>query len=211
MTESSSNTEISLFPSISNEHILFAGTLRNWGDPLLQGQAPIPVPLCPRCVTCKCESIRDVPNSNYHHHHPFCPNFHQHERCKTRSRQRVVHKPKRRANSFDASLTSHNHTGLIKQKPERSPSPQLIKRKKSTSRIPVRISTATTTSSSNVTTTTSEYSPVSSTHENRSINNKTKIPRPISNQNLSSQAILTQTNQHRSSNDEDSDDYDHDR
>lgn len=209
MTDLSNNTPTSLFTSISNEHTLFAGTLRDWCDPLLQGQERVPVPLCPRCVTCKCESLKDLSNSsnssNHHHHHyhhPSCPTLHQHERSKTRSKQRVFNKPKRRASSYDPSLTNNN------KKPEHPSSLHIPKRKKSTSKIPVRIST---TSSSTVTTTTSEYSPASSITENRSINPKTKIPRPISNHNLSSRTIFTQTNQNRSSNDEESEDYDHDR
>ncbi|CAF5123154.1 unnamed protein product, partial [Rotaria magnacalcarata] len=55
MSESSNHIESSrLFNATSNEHTLFAGTLRDWCDPLLQGQEQILVPLCPRCASCRC-------------------------------------------------------------------------------------------------------------------------------------------------------------
>jgi hypothetical protein len=194
MAELTNNCETSLFAPVSNEHILFAGTLRNWCDPLLQGHERTPTPLCPRCVTCRCESLRDLPNHNYNNHQrrhdPSCPNFHHHERAKTSSRPRLVNKPKRRANSCDPAIPLNSHTSLIKQNIEHSPSPLPTKRKQSISRIPVRISSAT--SSSNVTTTASEYSPSSSSIiERQSMNNKSKIPRPISNQNLSTNNNLS--------------------
>lgn len=72
--------------TLSNEHLLFADTLRDWSDPLLHGQEPIHTPLCPRCATCKCQSLKNLPNppfnSQHHHHHhhihdPSCPNFHR--------------------------------------------------------------------------------------------------------------------------------------
>ncbi|CAF3358390.1 unnamed protein product [Rotaria sp. Silwood1] len=220
------NIETSLFNTISNEHTLFAGTLRDWCDPLLQGQQRIQVPLCPRCVTCKCESLKDFPDSlnnrnHRQHHDPSCPKYHQHKRIKTTSRRRPFNKPKRRANSYDSSIILDNQKrSLIKQDNEHSLSHisthQHIERKQSISRIPVRISsstttTTTTTSSSNVTTTTtSEYSPASSINSNRSLNMNTKIPRPISNQNSSHTTFFTYTNKNLSTSDEDSHDYDHD-
>ncbi|CAF2882038.1 unnamed protein product [Rotaria sp. Silwood2] len=218
------NIETSLFNTISNEHTLFAGTLRDWCDPLLQGQERIRVPLCPRCVTCKCESLKDLPdslnNKNHRKHHdPSCPIFHQHKRIKTTSRRRLFNKPKRRANSYDSSIILDNQKrSLIKQDNEHSTSRistyQLIERRQSTSRIPVRISTTTTTttttSSSNVTTTASEYSPSSSINSSRSLNMKTKIPRPISNQNSLYTTYLNYANQSSSTSDEDSHDYDYD-
>jgi hypothetical protein len=213
MAELTNNSDTSLFTEVSNEHVLFAGTLRNWGDPLLQRREPASIPLCPRCVACRCESLKDLQNSsaslNHHHYHrhdPSCPNFHQHERTKTSSRQRLVNKPKRRANSCDPSIPLNSHTSLIKQRAEHSPSPpstHLTQRKKSISKIPVRISSAT--SSSTATTTASEYSTSSSITENRSLNTKTKIPRPSSNQNLPSTTNFSHTNQILSSSDEDLD------
>jgi len=203
MAELTNNNDTSLFSTMSNEHILFAGTLRDWSDPLLQGQERIPVPLCPRCVACKCESLKGLPNgsassnNHYQRHAPSCPNFHhQHERSQTTGRQRSVDKPKRRANSCDSSIPLNSHTSLIKQKAQHSPSPppstNPTKRKKTISKIPVRISSAT--SSSTVTTTASEYSPSSSIAEHPSINIKVKIPRPISNQNLPSTTNFSHTN-----------------
>jgi hypothetical protein len=216
MAELTNNSDTSLFTEVSNEHTFFAGTLRNWGDPLLQGREPTPVSLCPRCVACRCESLKDLQNlsasPNHHHHYhqrhdPSCPNFHQHERAKTSSRQRLVNKPKRRANSCDPSIPLNSHTSLIKQRAEHSPSPppstHLTQRKKSISKIPVRISSAT--SSSTATTTASEYSTSSSITENRSLNTKTKIPRPTSNQNLPSTTHFSHTNQILSSSDGDLD------
>ncbi len=217
MSELSNNTETNLFTTSSNEHTLFAGTLRNWCDPLLQGQEPVPVLLCPRCAICRCESLKVLPNSSanrnhlHHrrHHDPSCPNFRQHERAKTTSKQRLVNKPKRRANSYDPSITLDNHRLLIKQQTEHSSAPPSIKPKHSTSKIPVR--TVTTPSSSTVTPTASEYSPASSIHENRSLDMKTKIPRPIGKQNLSFPTISNHTNQTISTSDEDLKDYDLDR
>jgi len=197
---------------VSNEHTLFAGTLRDWCDPLLQGQQSTPVPLCPRCFACRCESLKDLPNppaSSNHHHDSSCPHFRQYERAKTSSRQRLINKPTRRANSCDSLIPLNSHASLIKQKAEHSPSPpstHQTKRKKSISKIPIRILSAT--SSSTVTTTASEYSPSSSIAEIRPLNIKTKIPRPISNHNLSSTTNFSHTNQIRSSTDED---LDHDR
>ncbi|CAF3855285.1 unnamed protein product, partial [Rotaria sordida] len=212
------NIETSLFNTTSNEHTLFAGTLRNWCDPLLQGQERIRVPLCPRCVTCKCESLKDLPNSLNHrqYHDPTCPKYHQHKRIRTTSRRRSLNKPKRRAMSYDSSILLDNKKSLIKQQNEHSPSciliHQQIERRQSTSKIPVRIST--TTSSSNVTTTTtttSEYSPSSSSiNSSRSLNMRTKIPRLISSQNSSCTTFLTYTNQNSSTSDVDSHDHDHD-
>jgi hypothetical protein len=210
MAELTNNCETSLFAPVSNEHILFAGTLRNWGDPLLQGQERTLTPLCPRCVTCRCESLRDLPNHHHYHrqHDPSCPNFHHHERAKTSSRQRLVNKPKRRANSCDPAIPLNSHTSLIKQNNEHSPSPSptthLTKRKQSISKIPVRISSAT--SSPTITTTASEYSPSSSSIiDSQSMNIKSKIPRPISHQNLSSTNNLSPTKPILSSSDEDLD------
>ncbi|CAF1306254.1 unnamed protein product [Adineta steineri] len=219
MAELTNHTETNLFTTSSNEHTLFAGTLRNWGDPLLQGQEPIPVPICPRCATCRCESLKALPKSSasqrYHHHHqkyhePSCPNFRQHERARTTSKQRQVNKPKRRVNSYDPSITLDNHKSLKKQSMEYSSSASstpLIKQRHSFSKIPVRIST----SSSTLTTTTtaSEYSPASSVYESRSLNLKTKIPRPIVKLNSSYPTLFTHTNQTISSSDDD-DDFDDD-
>ena len=78
--------------SLSNEHLRFAETLRDWRDPLLHGYEPLPVLLCSRCVACKCESLKDL-------HHTTCPNFH---------RQRTMTKSKRRANSHDPSISMLN-------------------------------------------------------------------------------------------------------
>ncbi len=205
MSELTNTCETSLSAQVSNEHILFAGTLRDWSDPLLQGHKPTSASLCPRCAICRCESLRDLPNvltssnhrhSHHHQHNPSCPNFRRHERAKTSSRQRLINKPKRRANSCDSSIPLNSHTSLIKQKAQHSPSPppstNPTKRKKPISKIPVRISSAT--SSSTVTTTASEYSPSSSIAEHPSINIKVKIPRPISNQNLPSTTNFSHTN-----------------
>ncbi len=207
MAELTNHTDTNLFTTLSNEHTLFAGTLRNWGDPLVQGQEPTPVPLCPRCVACKCESLKDLSNSsaslNHHHHHRHvssCPNIRQYERAKTSSRSRLVNKPKRRAYSCDSFIPLNSHTSLIKQRTEPSPSPPLTQRKKSVSKIPVRISSATSSS-----TAASEHSSVSSIAENRSFDRKTKIPRPISNPNSTTTNHLFHTNPILSSADEDLD------
>lgn len=204
MSELTNNCETSLFAPVSNEHTFFAGTLRNWSDSALQRHGATSVPLCSRCVGCRCESLKDLPNSlvspNHHNHHhrhdPSCPNFRQHERAKTSSRQRLINKPKRRANSCDPVIPSNSHTSLTKPKNRQSPSPSPItpptKRKQSISKIPIRIP------SSTVTTTASEHSPSSSSiTENQSFNRPTKIPRPISSQNISSptKPILSSSNE----------------
>ncbi|UJR26374.1 hypothetical protein I4U23_007707 [Adineta vaga] len=220
MTDFTSNRQTNLFTASSNEHTLFAGTLRNWGDPLLQGYEPTPVPLCPRCATCRCESLKALPRTSvsrkYHHHHqkyhePSCPNYRQHERAKTASKQRTTTKIKRRANSYDSSVTLDHRPLIMKQNTEYSSSTSstpLIKQRNNKSKIPVRIST----SSSNLTTTTttSEYSPASSIHESHSSNAQTKLPRPLIKSNASSTTVFTHTNQTVSSSDEDFNEYDQD-
>jgi hypothetical protein len=219
MAASSNNIATSFFPTISNEHALFAGTLRDWCDPLLQGHEPTPVPICPRCAICKCESLKDLsislssPNHHHRHHQPSCPSFRHHERAKTASKQRLDNKLKRRANSYDPSIKSDNHLSIIKSKSDYSSSPpstDLVKRRKSISKIPVRIS-RTPSSSSTVTTPASEYSPASSIHERQSSQSKTKLPRPISTQSSLITNFLINTNQTRSNSDEDLENYDRDR
>ena len=185
MAELTDYSDNSLYSSMSNEHILFASTLRNWSDPLLQGQQSSPVILCPRCVSCKCESLKDLPHSSTlstHHlyHDPNCPNFRQHERSKTLSRQSLINKPKRRANSCEPILPFTTATSM-------NPSENL-QRKKSVSQIPVRISSAT---SSTSITTASEHSTTSSNAENM-YSKKSKIPRPITKSNsFSTHPILS--------------------
>ena len=165
MTDSSINPETNFFKirsSLSNEHLLFADTLRDWTDPLLHGHEAIPVPLCPRCATCKCESLKDLPNPElnllHHHHHihdSSCPNF--------RHSRRINRQSKRRAISHDPSIdTSSSSSSIIKSlSAEHSPLNQSIQRNRSTSKIPVRIST-------------SDYSPSSSISFHRLSNKKTK-------------------------------------
>jgi hypothetical protein len=136
----------------SNEHHLFAETLRDWRDPLLLGQQAAPVLLCPRCAICRCKSLKDFKNSSVehhdHHHHPSCPSSRQ---PKARST-----KPKRRAISLDPILTK--------------PPVGITKRKKLMSRIPVRIA-------STLNTPASEHS---SEWFLRSSSKHTRIPRLIS-------------------------------
>lgn len=214
ISEAAIHSESSRFNSMSNEHILFASTLRDWTDPLLHGQAPKTVPLCPRCAICKCESLKDLPQSSsranrrHHHHHPSCPNFrHHHRRANTTSTQRTVDKPKRRANSYDGSISLSDHQ--LNTIDDHSISLSSIKtspRKKSNSRIPVRVSN---TSSSNLTTTVSEYSSASSIQEDRTLNRKTRIPRPISSHTLPSPINHSQTI--KSNTDDDVENYDSDR
>ncbi len=109
--------------SLSNEHLLFAETLRDWRDPLLHGYEPLPVRLCSRCVACKCESLKDL-------HHTSCPNSHP---------QRTMSKSKRRANSHDPSISmlnkSSSSSSIITSKSAEYP--LLIKKTKSTSKIPI--------------------------------------------------------------------------
>ena len=207
MAELTNNCESDLFAPVSNEHILFAGTLRDWGDRTLQGQVRTPVSSCSRCVSCRCESLKDVRNSSasprrhHHRHDPSCPNFRLHERAKTSSRQRLINQPKRRANSCEPEIPLNSHISLIKHNVQHSLSPSptisLKKRTQSISKIPVRIP------SSTVNTTASEHSPSSSSiTESHSLNVKSRIPRPISTQNLSSNNHLTNTNGIRSSSDD---------
>lgn len=212
MSESSNNTESTLFSTLSNEHVLFAGTLRDWCDPLLHGHAPRSVPLCPRCATCKCESLREAPNSSNrgdkHHHHPSCKNYRHHKRASTASTHRPIDPSKRRAISYDPSMTSSSPSPIIKQDVEHSassPSVALRTRQKSGSKIPVRKSTATSTTPA------SENSSASSIAERRTSNSKTRIPRPISHPNIPSAVLLTKSLSIRSNTDEDAEDYDMDR
>jgi hypothetical protein len=139
----------------SNEHLVFAETLRDWRDPLLQGYKPLPVLLCPRCATCKCASLKDFRHHSIHH--SSCPHFHHHFR-QTKS------SIKRRSVSYDPSIIKSKSTA------------HSIKRKTSTSKIPVRISTSII-----------DYSPISI----RTSNKKTKIPRLILTRSLPSPVIPT--------------------
>jgi hypothetical protein len=187
MAESSTNNpEDDLFnirSTLSNEHLLFAETLRNWRDPLLHGHEPLPILLCSRCVTCKCESLKDLRNYHHHIHEPYCPNFrHQCDRTKSLSKQNIQTKSKRRAISHDPSITVLNtssslSSSIMKSKSaEYSPLTNFVKRKKFTSKIPVRISTPSLSTSITL---------------NNSSNKKTKIPRLILTHNLPSSTITT--------------------
>ncbi|CAF0928389.1 unnamed protein product [Rotaria sordida] len=204
MAESIKNSENNLskiYSSSSNQHLLFAETLRDWRDPLFHGHDPIPVPLCPRCAVCKCESLKDFRNTSsssihhydhHHHHHkhdPSCPNFrHQHERAKTPSQQRPITKSKRRAISHDPLLTVLNTSSIIKSKSsEYSPLIQTIERKKSSSKIPVRISTST----NNYSPSPSPSSSLLLINKSQSLNKKTKIPRLVLASSLSSSTKTT--------------------
>ncbi|CAF4782267.1 unnamed protein product, partial [Rotaria socialis] len=176
MAESFKNPNDGLFnirSTPSNEHLVFAETLRDWRDPLLQGHSPIPVLICPRCALCKCQSVKyfhNTSSSSIRQHEPSCPNFrHQHERAKTPRRQRVINQTKRRAISHDSSITviqsSSSSSSSIVQLNSTGHSPllQSSKRTESPSKIPVRISIPLNNSSSIL--------------KIDSSNNKTKIPR----------------------------------
>ncbi|CAF4400378.1 unnamed protein product [Rotaria sp. Silwood2] len=199
-TKNSDNNLFKIYSTPSNEHLVFAETLRDWRDPLLQGYDPIPVPLCPRCAICKCQSLKDFRNissssihhrdhGHHHKHDPSCPDFrHQHERAKTPIHQRTITKFKRRAISHDPSITvlntSSSSSSIIKSKSaEHSPLIHSMERKKSSSKIPVRVSTPI-----------SNYSPsslLSSITKIQSSNKKTKIPRLIFTPSLSSSTKTT--------------------
>lgn len=183
MSELTNNCELDLFAPVSKEHIFFAGTLRNWSDPMLQRQHSRSTPPCPRCVTCRCESLKDLPRSSTsslnRRHHPSCPNYRLPERAKTSSRQRLVSKPKRRANSCEPAILTNGHISTMKSISNSSPSPSPIipsmKRTQSISKIPVRIRSAT------FTTTPRDPSPSSSSvSESHSSYRPSKIPRLIS-------------------------------
>jgi hypothetical protein len=199
MAGSSTNPDSGLFnirSTVSNEHLVFAETLRDWRDPLLHGHEPIPVLLCPRCAICKCESLKDLRNTashsihQHHIHDPSCPIFrHQYDRIRTSNKQCIIRQSKRRAISHDPSITglntSSSSSSIIKSKSaEHSLLEYAIKQKKSTSKIPVRISTPT-----------SEYSPSSSASFiiNHLSDQKTKIPRLILTRNLPSSPSTTTT------------------
>ena len=187
MSELTNNCELDLFAPVSKEHTLFAGTLRNWSDPMLQRQTTRSTPPCPRCVSCRCESLKDLPKSSSsslnQRHHPSCPNYRLHERAKTSSRQRLVSKPKRRANSCEPAILTNGHTSSLQQISNYSPSPSpiipLTKRTQSISKIPVRIRSTT------FTTTPRDPSPSSSSvSESHSSYRPSKIPRLISNEKI---------------------------
>ncbi len=149
MAESSRTPENCLFnirSTPSNEDLVFAETLRDWRDPLLQGYEPIPVLLCPRCATCKCASLKTFRRKSIHQHHPSCPNFHHHfkQTKSSNNKQRIITKSKRRSISHDPSITVlKTSLSLIESKSaQHSPLINSIKRTKSTSKIPVRILTS---------------------------------------------------------------------
>lgn len=185
MAESHKNPDNDLFntrSTPSNEHTVFAETLRDWRDPLLQGHERIQVPLCPKCAVCKCQLLKNFPNtsSNSMHHHkhdPSCSNFrHRHERAKTQSQQRNIREPKRRAFSHDSSITTLNtsssSSSIIKSSSfEPSCLSPLSKITRSPSKIPIRVSKSLSQSSS----------ASSLANKCHSSNKKTKIPRLIIN------------------------------
>jgi hypothetical protein len=188
MAESSKIPKNNLFnirSTLSNEHLVFAETLRDWRDPLLHGPEPIPLLLCPRCTTCKCDSLKDHRSYHNYIHNPSCPNlYHQHERTKSSNTKPIITKFKRRAISHDPSIRVLNNSSslsssIIKSKStEHSPLTNIIKRKKLISKIPVRISPSPT----------SEYSPPSSS-SSFILNRSSKIPRLILTRSLPSPTI----------------------
>jgi hypothetical protein len=176
MAESSTNSEKNFFhtrSTLSNEHLLFAETLRDWSDPLLHGHQPLPVLLCPRCSTCKCESLKELHHASSHSHDPTCPNFHHsYDQTRTPYTQRIMTKSKRRANSHDPSISMLNTSSSSSSINTSKSAEHSIKQKKSTSKIPVRIS---------------DYSPSSSSiNLNRSLNKNTEIPQFILTHSLPS-------------------------
>jgi hypothetical protein len=186
MAESSTNPENGLFnirSTPSNEHLVFAESLRDWRDPLLQGYQPISVPLCPRCATCRCESLKSFPNSSSHndHHHkhePSCPNFrHQHEQTKTSNKQSFTIK-RRRTISHDPSIKVIHTPKPIEQ----SPLTHTMNEKHFISKIPVKMTTST-----------GDFSSSSSLSiiKNQASNKKTKIPRLVSTYSSPSPTKLT--------------------
>ncbi len=166
-------SESSTHSNLSNQHLLFAETLRDWRDPLLHGHEPLPVLLCPRCITCKCESLKDLHHTSSYSHHSSCPNFRHSIR-----KQQIMTKSKRRANSYDPSIsilnTSSSSSSIITSKSaEYSPLiNNSLKQQKSTSKIPVRISAIQ-----------SDYSPSSSSIN---LNKTSKIPHLILRRSLPS-------------------------
>lgn len=180
MAESSTNSQSGLFnirSTLSNEHLVFAETLRDWRDPLLHGYEPAPALLCPRCITCKCESLKDLRSTHHHIHDSSCSSFHHRDdQIKSPNKKHTIKKFKRRAISHDPSMTALNTSpsSLSLSSIIKSKSAEHTPIKKSRSKIPIRISTPST----------SEISPSSSFILNRSLNKKTKIPRLILTQSL---------------------------
>ena len=222
MSEFTNSTEPHFYSRKSNEDVLFAGTLRDWCDPLLQGQAPQTIPLCPRCAGCKCESIKDLQYSTSNQfHEPSCPSFghrhrhHSHQpRSKTAMSRRSVTKGKRRANSLDPACSSNHLSAGVKRDLENASSSSSIAteinlRQSSSSRIPVRISAR---PSSTGNTPASEYSSTSSTPDKRTSAPRTRIPRPIIVNPSALPTLIDKSSVSIKSNtDDDVEDYDLDR
>jgi hypothetical protein len=193
---------------MTNEDTVFAGTLRDWCDPLLKGQAPRTVLRCPRCALCKCHAVKELPGTSrrsHCHHHSACLNYTHHPRSKTVKTQRLMIKTKRRANSYDPLLS------VTKFDIENSSFSSLNgnrQRTMSASKIPVRILS---TLPSSMMTLASEYSSTSSIHDKHSTNTKTRIPRPIQNSQLLSAKIIHGSRNAKSNTDDDIEEYDVDR
>lgn len=165
MAKSSRNSSNDLFKirsALSNEHLVFADTLRDWRDPLLHGHDPVPALLCPRCITCKCKSLKDLQsNHHYHIHDPTCTEFHHGK--KPRERRAISHDP-------SITILNTSFSPNIKSK-----SAEHTPIKKPRSKIPIRISTSST----------SERSPITiSINSKYRSNKKTKIPRLIVTKSL---------------------------
>lgn len=123
----------------STQHSVFAETLRDWRDPLLQGHEPNPVRVCPRCTSCRCQSLTNLSSSSAHaghNHEPSCPRFRHHLRATSSMKQRFAIRSQRRAVSSVPAMQTSLHVQL-------SAAASCVKRVNS-SRIPVRIFTTVT-------------------------------------------------------------------
>ena len=163
---SSNDTDLFVIrTTTSTQHSVFAETLRDWRDPLLQGHEPNPVRVCPRCAACRCHSLTDLSSTSAnvgHNHEPSCPKF---LRATSSMKQRFAIRSQRRtASSTPAMRTFTRPSSLHTQS---SPAASCTRRvhSSSSSKIPVRIFTTVT--------------PVGTKPRSDSSKPKSKIPRLI--------------------------------
>ena len=149
----------------STQHSVFAETLRDWRDPLLQGHEPNPVRACARCAACRCHSLTDLSSTSAnlgHNHEPSCPKFlHRHLRATSSMKQRFALRSQRRATSSTPGMRTLTVSSFLHVQPSSTAS--YTRRVNSSSRIPVRVFTTT--------------PPVVTNRRNDALQAKSKIPR----------------------------------
>jgi hypothetical protein len=155
----------------SSQHLVFANLVKNRGGPIVHHEKITPKSSCNRCAAHRRNSLTDLRasptnfssgrhqddnynnNNNNHHHHPSCPSLKRQTALRSSiRRQHPMNDPKRSVNARlppKVVLPSETeHSVICKQQPAIvSLSSVTTKQKELKSRIPVRTSEATSSSS----------------------------------------------------------------